>query len=154
MMFIISDQVRIGNSDDGYLREDRDISAVLNVAQDLGGTLCWPDVEYAQVGLVDGPGNEVAAYAAAVMTLVALTRRHDLALVYDHSGSRALAIGVMYLSLIEGKITERIDYMRRREWDEIVSGIQKRSEKPLPQVHSAHVKVFNKIPFGILEALL
>ncbi len=153
-MITIDDKVLVGDSDDGHLEDDRDISAILNVAHDLGGKLCWPDVEYAQVGLIDGPGNEVVAYTAALLTLVTLTRRHDLVLVYDHSGSRALAIGIMYLSLVGGKVAERVDFMRRRGWEEIIGEIIARSSESLPRLHKAHVEAFNKVPFGILEALL
>lgn len=159
-MIRIDEKVWIGNSDDGCLKLDSSggthdkISAVLNVAQDLKGRVYWPTVEYAQVGLIDGPGNEVVAYSAAIATLVTLTRRHDGVLVYDHSGGRALAVVIMYLSLIEGKVAERIDFLRRRSWDELMVVVGARSNKKLPRPHPAHREAFYKIPFSALEIIL
>lgn len=154
-MIAIDDKVWVGDSDDGHLADNDEISAVLNTAQDLSGRLCWPQVEYSQVGLVDGPGNEVVNYCSAILALVSLTRRHDAILVYDHNGSRALAVGVMYLSLTEGKVMERVDFLRRRCWDELIHSLEEAYKAPLPvKAHIAHIKAFNKIPFSVLEALL
>lgn len=154
-MIAIDDKVWVGNSDDGYLKTNREITALLNVASDLSGRVCWPAVEYAQVGLEDGPGNEVVEYCAAILALVALTRRHDAILVYDHAGSRALAVGVMYLSLTEGKVAERVDFLRRRGWDELVATVQDGYKAAVPfKSHPAHIEAFDQIPFSMLEALL
>lgn len=131
------------------------IGGVLNVAVDLNGEQGWPDVEYAQVGLVDGPGNETTDYCAALLALVALVRRHENILVYDHNGGRALAVGLMYLSLMESKRVVHPTFMGcRLGWGQVLDVVRIYTGMPLPSPHTAHAKAFEKIPFGLLEAFI
>ncbi len=153
-MIRLNEKILVGTSDDGHLKDNPEVKAVLNVAHDLRGVKCWPRVEYAQVGLMDGPGNEVSTYCAALMALLSLERRYDRILVYDHSGSRALAVVIMYTALTEGKVAERVDFMRRRSWDEILLDLSSRAGKRLAEPNPEHRKAFYDLPYGILEALL
>lgn len=153
-MICLNEKILVGVSDDGYLKDDPDVDAVLNVAHDLAGKVSWPCVEYAQVGLIDGPGNEVVTYCAALLALISLSRHYSRVLVYDHSGSRALAVVIMYAALTEGKVAERVDFMRRRSWDEILLDLSSRAGKRLVEPNPEHRKAFYDLPFGILEALL
>lgn len=102
------------------------ISAVLNVAKDMPCTRLWPNFESVHVGLVDGPGNEPALYCAAVFALHALLRGRST-LVCCHSGSRALAVGTMYLAAA-----------RDQDWDSVVQSIAELVDSELPPVHPAH----------------
>ena len=155
----IDEKVWVGDSDDGHLKDNPEFSAVLNVAHDLEGVLSWPEVEYMQVGLVDGPGNEVITYCAAIVALVALTQKHDKILMYDHNGGRALAVALMYLTVLEGKIVKRVGNPtlfphRRRGWEEHIFDLRTKHTGKLPDSNAAHVAAFYKIPYDILEVLL
>lgn len=155
-MIKLSDKVWIGNSLDGagYDFEFDKIKAILNVAQDLQGLVGWPDgFEYAQVGLIDGPGNEMTAYCAAILCLKTLLQRHDSVLVYDHDGGRAMVVALMYLNLTGGQL--RPDPMAWSHWptwsERVVLSCPRCAG--LPMVHSAHVTAFNKMPWGLIEVL-
>jgi hypothetical protein len=157
----LTDNLWIGGSDSAYARAliARNIGAVLCVAQDLRGCVGWPEVEFAQVGLVDGPGNEVADYCAAILALVALVRRYDAVLVVDHDGGRALAVSLIYLNLTLGQYRAHpLAWSHWMTWDERLTAT--RGQMPmhypgiLPEVHPAHREAFARIPFGVLEALL
>lgn len=106
---------------------------ILNVAQDLCGKCGWPAVEYAQVGLIDGPGNTLAGYAAAILALAELQKRGKT-LVFCHTGGRALAVVLMYLEM-----------HARRGWDVWLRVLNERVEGDLPVVHDAHRQAFNKL---------
>lgn len=102
------------------------VDAILNVAQDLRPTRGWPKVETMQVGLIDGPGNEPSAYVAAVLALHSLLKRHNV-LVCCHSGSRALAVVLMYLCASTD-----------RNWENWLCALQELVDVALPEVHIAH----------------
>jgi hypothetical protein len=133
-------------------------TAILNVAYDMapGEQLerwkRWPDVEYTQVGLINGPGNEVSGYYAAVLALSWLLNRHEIVVVYDHQGELALVVAAMYLNVSEGKLRPSItDWSYWPTWNERMA-MFKCTE--LPNVHEEHKKAFNRMSFGMLEALL
>lgn len=157
-MIQLTDSLWIGDSDDGYVFASSEVvGGVLNVAEDLRGECGWPDVEYAQVGLVDGPGNEITSYCAAILTLAALLRRHQVVVVYDHDGGRALAVCMMYLNLVGGKYRPHTTaWSHWLTWKERLAHVMTdvRANEVLPQVHTAHKEVFTKIPYGVLEVLL
>src|SRR4051812_26384297 len=76
------------------------VKAILNVAQDLPSTRGWRQgIEYMHVGLIDGPGNPTTAYYAAVLALATLLKRSHT-VVCCHSGSRSMAVVLMYLSVV------------------------------------------------------
>lgn len=100
--------------------------------------------EYMHVGLVDGPGNPLAAYHAAVLALAVLVRRGKYnVLVCDHDGGRALAVVIMYLYLM-GAIPS---------WDEAIERLRAK-EKELPKVHDIHRKAFFQMDWGMLTRVL
>lgn len=119
------------------------VECVLITAHDMESTSGYDDgVEYMQVGLVDGPGNLLATYHAAVLALVTLTRKGRV-LVCDHDGGRSLAVVIMYLYLIgDGP-----------SWDECVERLKAR-RGPLPFVHSIHKKAFSLMDWGMLHRVL
>lgn len=159
----LTDNLWIGDSDDEQALDKApfEITAILNVAQDLQPTCGWDDgVESMQVGLIDGPGNEVVAYCAAVLALVALSRRHDRVLVYDHDGGRALAVALMYLNLVEGKYrADPLSWSHWLTWEErsvkvLTTWYESDQSSSLPIPHPAHAEVFARMPFGVMEAIL
>lgn len=146
----------VGDSKDGCALDEK-IDGVLNVAQDLRSRLGWPHVEHMQAGLVDGPGNDVMAYCAAITAVTTLCRRYEGVLIYDHSGGRALAVAAMYLNLVGGKFRpEPLSWSHWLSWEERIAQISKGPPARilLPTVHEAHRTAFADIPYGLLEALL
>lgn len=145
----------VGNSEDANTFAEYKLGALLNVAQDLSGRYGWPKVEYAHVGLIDGPGNEVVAYCAAALALITMRRRHDSVLVYDHDGGRALIVAMVALQLTEGKQrTSPTAWSHWPTWGQRLGTIAGDVRAALPRPHKAHIEAFARIPFGVLEALL
>ena len=144
-MIRLTDRLWIGDSADeehGDLTIDH-IGAVLNVAQDLQGTVGWANgVEYAQVGLIDGPGNTLEGYYAAVLALASLVRRHKV-LVFDHTGGRVLAVSLMYLNLTA-----------RWGWDGWMKILSERVEGELPKSNQVHKDAFNKLNWRVLATAI
>jgi protein-tyrosine phosphatase len=122
----------VGNSQD---EETAEVDMILNVARDLRPTRGYPKVEYCHVGLVDGPGNPMTAYCAAILALATLKQvcaSNWRILVCCHEGkSRSLAVAVMYLALMGG-----------RSWDEQMTILRERIED-VPTPHEAHKDMFN-----------
>jgi hypothetical protein len=148
----ITDSIWVGTSRDDYDldTEESGITAALNVAQDLRGMNGWPDVEYMQVGLIDGPGNEISDYCAAVLCLKVLIRRHDGIMVFDHNGCRALVVVLMYLNLIGGqRRPEPTGWSHWPTWEERAAEVNTK----IPRPHAAHIEMFNKMPWGLIEVI-
>lgn len=147
LMIKISNNLWIGNSDDerhGDL-DNRGITAVLNVAYDMDTTRSWQDdIETAKVGLIDGPGNHLSTYCAAIITLASLLRRRTV-LVCCHTGGRSAAVVIMYLAL-----TNRLD------WDGIIELLAEKGvnmgQFPLPD--QSHYQAFNKLDWNLLEKVI
>lgn len=146
-MFKITDNLFIGNADDEkraihYVRLDM-VDRVLVVAQDMKPTCsCEDGVEYMHVGIVDGPGNPLATYHAAVLALVSLSKRGRV-LVCCHSGGRSLAIAMMYLCLMcEGP-----------RWDEQLERLRA-TEPCLPEVHECHRRAYERMDWGMMRRVL
>jgi hypothetical protein len=113
----------IGNSVD---ERTADMASVLNVAVDLQPTRGWNSgTLYMHVGLVDGPGNNQATFAAAVLALASLLERGPV-LVCCYDGSRSLAVSLMYLMAV-GK----------RGWVDWLGILRERVDNVLPDVNSA-----------------
>lgn len=159
-MIRLTDDLWIGNSLDGEHADLRaaKIGAILNVANDLLTLRYrWDGAEYMKVGIIDGPGNEVIGYCSAILALVTLLRRHDAVMVYDHEGSRAMAVCMMYLNLTEGQYRpDPLQWSHWLTWEERLTRVNedRRPPKILPEPHAAHREAFAKIPYGLLEALL
>lgn len=142
-MIRLSDTLWIGDSSVGQreLWSSR-IGAALNVAQDLRADIGWPDVEYMQVGLIDGPGNPLGAYYSAVLALDSLLLRRNT-LVFCHTGSRSMAVGAIYLNAKAGL-----------KWDELIALLRERVDGDLPSPHKAHREAFDRIDWKLLEKIL
>lgn len=136
-MIQLADRIWIGDSST-KLRDIRSakIGGVMNTAIDLKSSVGWPEVEYAQVGIIDGPGNPPSAYCAAVLALTALVSRHRT-VVYCHTGGRSLAVVMMYINMT-------VPYAPIR-WDDMMSILSERTDAGLPPVHEAHRSAFEEI---------
>lgn len=155
-MLKITDKIWIGNSDDEKKATKRDkfgrvlsniSDSVLIVAQDMTHNNDWDDgVEYMQVGLIDGPGNPLSAYHAAVLALVTLVKRGTV-LICCHDGGRSLAIVIMYLYLMgDGP-----------SWDEALERLcvdPTVTWRELPAVNEVHRKAFFMMDWGMLTRVL
>ena len=136
-MIQLSDNLWIGNSSTRlYEIRAAKIGGVLNVALDLRSNIGWPEVEYMQVGIIDGPGNPPSAYCAAVLALTALRSRHRV-VVYCHTGGRSLAVVMMYINMTTPYAPIR--------WDDMMSILSERTDARLPPVHEAHRSAFEEI---------
>jgi hypothetical protein len=137
-MLKVSDDIYTGDS---YDEQTARICTVLNVASDLAPTR---DTDtYYHIGLVDGPGNPLSMYCAAVLTLDALRRKGDV-LVCDHTGkSISMAIVIMWTRLNIA-----------RTWDQLLLMLEERFCCELPEPHEAHKYAFNKIDWVAMEKLL
>lgn len=154
-MLRVANNLWIGGSDDWYNAEVVGATAVLNVAQDLKGKCGWPNIEYTQVGLIDGPGNELGDYCTAILCLRMLFRRHEVVLVYDHNGPRALTVTMMYTNLIEGQ--HRSSPTQWGYWPSFKQRIKIVKDNVginLPEIHEAHAKAFDQIPWGLLATFV
>lgn len=159
-MIQITDRIWVGDSDDA-IHSDlsvNKITAILNVAQDLQveGQGWGEGIEYAQVGLIDGPGNIQSIYCAAVLTLHTLVGRHKHMLVACHDGGRSLAVVLMYLILKKGKTSEHPTILNHwTTWDNMLLDLYKLGKHTqLPSVNDSHKEAFDKLPLSLLESLL
>ena len=141
-MIRLTDNIWIGDSADAMNLGSMRVSAVLNVAQDLRGKGGWPDVEYMQVGLTDGPGNPIYLYTSAVLALTSLLQKHEV-LVCCHTGSRSLAVVLMHMNA-----------RNRSGWDKLMEVLSERVDQKLPVPHTAHRKAFDKVNWKLLEKLV
>ena len=144
-MIRLTDDIWIGDSADEQVAdvESSSILAILNVAQDMHSTRGWRDgVESAHAGLIDGPGNTLSAYYAAVLMLHSLVERRRV-LVCCHSGGRALAVTAMYMNLTAD-----------RDWDELISVLRERVDPELPEVNPAHRGAFDEMNWGLLRGMI
>lgn len=148
-MIKVLDKIWIGNSADchpagasGLHRIG--IHGVLNVAYDLPSraSVGRPDFAYHHVGLLDGPGNEIVDYYAAVLILESLARAGNT-LVCCHSGSRSLAVALIY---------QNVTFCRT--WNECLEMIKERTDFDLPDCHEAHQEAFKKINWKALGVLM
>lgn len=141
-MIRLSDRLWIGNSGvtPREVRAQR-ITSLLNVAQDLRGEMGWPDIEYTQVGLIDGPGNPLSAYYAAALSLWTILKKRRT-LVFCHTGSRSLAVAIMCMNITAG-----------HSWDGIMSLLSESVDVELPTPHEEHRTAFEKMDWDILREL-
>ena len=132
------------------------IAAILNVAQDMQGTRGWAwRFEAAHVGLIDGPGNPLFAYSAAILTLHLLLDRHEKVLVFCHNGGRSLAVALMYLIIRKGKTSSHPTFFNYWvTWDAMLEEISILANGPLPRINAAHKEAFEKLSLSLLEGLI
>ncbi len=152
-MIQITDKLWVGNSLDG---EKAEVDAVLNVARDLHIKRGHPDIEYMQIGLMDGPGNELDVYCGALLALNSLLKRFDKVLVHCHEGkSRSMAVAMMYVILKRGKVSSHPTFLNHwTSWDKILGEIREKNKKDIPEPHKSHKEAFDKLPLALLEQLL
>lgn len=145
-MIRLNEHIWIGDSYDERCADlaSSGIGAILNVAIDLQGSRgCGSRIDYMQVGLIDGPGNTLGAYYAAVIALTVLIERHSQVLVCCHSGGRAMAISIMYMDFVTGL-----------GWDGCVGAMSERVDAVLPTPHEAHRAAHGKIRWGPIKIIL
>lgn len=132
---------------------DFDLGAILNVAQDLRSTCGWAEVRYYHCGLVDGPGNPLSAYAAAVLTLHTILERGSC-LVCCHDGGRAVAVAMMYLILKRGKVSAHPTFLNHwTSWGKMWEELSDKLGMPIPTPHEAHREAFERLPLSLIEGL-
>lgn len=138
-MIQIVEDLWVGTSDDGCNR----FGQMLNVAHDLPCVHGWPETLYMQVGLMDGPGNELALYSAAVLMLSELMKRGPV-MVYCHSGGRSMAVILMYLHVMTGL-----------GWDGCLEMVEERVDGiKLPTIHEAHREAFDRMDWSLVRSLI
>ena len=93
--------------------------------------------------MIDGPGNSLAAYFAAVLTLHTLVKRHGRVAVCCHSGSRSLAVCLMYLHTVS-----------ERGWDNWLAMLSEKIDEDLPGINVEHKNAFNKINWRLLSSMM
>lgn len=140
----------VGGSDDEKMLANGNkpygIGASLNVAQDLVSMIGWyHHIESMHVGLIDGDGNELCTYIAAVLALHALLKRHNT-LIYCHTGTRALTIAIMYLSAYTGK-----PYLSFDNWRSILG---EKSDIGLPMPIGVHIEAYEKMNWIFLKEMM
>ncbi len=144
----------IGDSDDEQatiILKHNHIGAVLNVANDLRSTQsCEVGLEVAQVGLIDGPGNEPIMYCAAVLALRALLRKHNT-LVFCHTGRRSAAVAIMYHAVCHNGGWPG-DW--EPTWDGWLKVLEKQAVARLPAPHYAHKLAFEGMKRRVVAALI
>jgi hypothetical protein len=152
----VTDRIWVGNSDDEmstHVTQLR-IGAIINVAHDLQGFRgCNYGIEYAQVGLIDGPGNIQAMYCASILTLHGMLDRHPQVMIYCHDGGRALAVVLMYLILRRGKTSSHPTFFNYwTSWDRMIEEIDSFvAPMTLPSINESHKKAFEELPLSLLE---
>jgi hypothetical protein len=124
------------------------IGGVLNCANDLWRGKFDTDsdvpIEYAHVGLVDGPGNGMADYHAALLKTCALMRRCDQVSIHDHDGSsRAAAVAIMALHAAH-----------RRGWGHWLGIIREKVGDPEFEPHPVHRLAFNRINWRLVATAM
>ena len=146
----ITEMIWLGNSHDAEHADlnANGIGAILNVAHDLEGKRGWRDgVEYAQCGLVDGPGNTMASYHAAVLKLAALVRGGRRTLVHCHKGqSRSPAVVIMYLNL-----EQKLGW---DHWRNVIAELRSEVNEGEEFPHEEHKRAFNKLNWRLLSSVL
>lgn len=144
-MLRIENNVWIGSSADEACADlaGSGVTAILNTAFDLAPTRGWrAGIEYAHVGLIDGPGNPPSLYAAAVLALAGIIKTRSC-MVCCHNGGRSLAVIVMLFNA-------RVRY----RWDEWLDRLSERTDYPLPRPHDAHRAAFELMDWRSLSRLV
>ena len=148
----VTDLVWIGESSDlDPGAEDRihpafqGIKVVFNCAADLDTHNLFGDVvEYVHLGLVDGPGNTMADYHAALLKLCGILCKKQRVMVHDHEiGSRTVALVIMALHA-----------MYRRGWDYWLGIIREKTNKSDLTPHLEHRKAFNRVNWRLVSSIL
>lgn len=92
----ITERILIGAKDDQPFSR---YTAVLNLAPDLH-VLTHEKLEYAQIGLIDGPGNRLGTIVGAVMFLHQLLDRHEAVVLICHGGTgRSGLVTALYMAV-------------------------------------------------------
>jgi hypothetical protein len=146
----ITDYIWVGNSEDEKsalrLAQFDVIDSVLIVANDMwysSGLASNRWLQQMHVGIVDGPGNMLVTYHAAVLALASLVAQGHRVMVCCHSCSRSLAIVIMYQYLMgDGP-----------SWDEAVERLKVIFNK-MPELHEAHRRAFYVMDWGMLTRVL
>lgn len=141
----ITGQIWLGSSADAANLEG-DIDAVLNCAFDLANPNQWSRVLLAQCGLMDGPGNPLAAYYSAVTQLANLVNLGRKILVHCHQGeSRSVAVVLCYLNALD---------LERQGWDYWLYQVRQRHPIPEGKPLPAHRDAFHAMDWLTMHSLV
>lgn len=152
----VTDGLMYGGHDEMRAAPKLGVGGLLCVAPDKSCEWEWPCVEFMQVGIADGPGNELADYCAAVLALSSLMRKHDLVLVFDHEGKRALAVCIMYLCLARGRRPagggESNNAHCWTPWQALMLEVEHKLGSIL-KLDKAHISAYDTMPYALLEVI-
>ena len=157
MITEITPQLWLGDSQDAAYGDlaSLGIDAMLNCASDLAELRYWGDgVHAAHCGLVDGPGNSLAAYYSAVLQLMHLVGAGKRILVHCHKGeSRSVAVLIMYLHAV-GRLGW--DHYRKMIAEAVVKAHAGEPDAPteMPEPHLAHKSAFNRMDWRFLAGVI
>ena len=139
----VTDDLWIGNNHDVEYESLVDVNSVLNVASDMIIRRPVGNITYAHCGIVDGPGNLLATYHAAILMLHTLVSSRGATLVVDHDGTtRSVVISIMYLHSL-----------RRMGWDHWLGVIQSKCKDDI-SLHTSHRTAFNRINWRLLSTVI
>lgn len=144
-MIKLTNSLWIGDATDEHFADlaTPGIEFILNVAHDLVPTRGWDHgVEYAHVGIVDGPGNPKSTYYAAVLALASMLERGSV-LVCCHSAGRSMAVCLMLMNV-----------SARRKWDELVELLVERLDRELPDSNEAHKAAYDEMDWDLLAKII
>lgn len=158
-MIALTRELLIGNSYDeqhATLCINYKTRAILNVAYDMPRGQFSDEIEYMHVGLIDGPGNILANYCAAVLAVVSLIDRCKNVLICCPNGnSRSLAIALMYLILKGGRVSTPTTFLHPwRTWEQVLNELRYNTNIDLPEPHWSHRQAADKLSYSLLEQLL
>jgi protein-tyrosine phosphatase len=92
----ISERLFIGSKEDQPFSHH---TCVLSLASDLF-VLYHEKLEYSQIGLIDGPGNQLSMIAVAPCVLRQLLERHESVMLICHGGTgRSGLVAALYMAV-------------------------------------------------------
>lgn len=143
-MIKITDNLWVGNAID---EQRAKVDSILNVANDLHQTRGLPQgIKYHHIGLIDGPGNLMEDYYAAVLALVAMVKLGGNVIICCHEGkSRSMAVALMYVNLI------RMDLWVDWRWH--LGVIREKNDADIPEPHPAHMAMFDTLNWKLLKEI-
>lgn len=136
------------------------LKCMLNVSSDMHIKRIVDGITYAQCGLIDGPGNLLAAYHAAVLMLHNLLSKGPTMVVDPEGTTRPVVIAIMYLHLTQrmgwdhwlGIIREK--YKKGFTRTVIEDGIEKNIQiSSACALSDAHKSAFNRTNWRLLSTV-
>lgn len=159
-MIEVDTDLWIGDHEDAKAKDLGSIKSVLCVCSDMRVILHGDCVTFAQCGLVNGPGNSMAAYHATLLMLYSLVRSGPT-LVVGHNGSMPAVVAIMYQHLVCRRgwdyWLDHITQAYRNQSDRVlmtcVGKVLVNFESWVLDVHEVHRAAFNRINWRLLTSV-